>query len=188
MSIRIPNNQIKENLYTSGNEFVEKSSYKNYKGYYCATGNKFFSGKKYSSNAIEIIKSTPSTNKVKEFDANTLKYFYQAPKSIQNILTDQTEIKSIKFTPSQDVINKGYATRYFVKKTNTSPIYIAEISKETFNDLKNPIYTKVSLTWKVDTGFNQSEIDFLDKSNMVGIKTFLQDLNFNPAADMDYLD
>jgi hypothetical protein len=185
MALRIPNNQIKENLYTSGNEFIEKVSYKEYKGYYCAAGNKFFSGKNYNPNAIEIVKSTPSTNKVKGFNVNTLKYFYQAPKSIQNILTDQTEVRGIKFTPSQEAINRGYAARYFVKKTNVSPINITEVSEETFTNLKNPIYTKASLLWKVNTGFNQSEIEFLDKSSMSGIKTFLQDLNYNPEADLD---
>jgi hypothetical protein len=185
MSLRIPNNQIKENLYTSGNEFVEKVSYKEYKGYYCAVGNKFLSGKNYNSNAIEIIRSTPSTNKVKGFNANILKYFYQAPKSIQNILTNQTEVRGINFIPSQETINIGYTARYFVKKTNVSSIYITEISEETFTNLKNPIYIKASLLWKVNTGFNQSEVEFLDKSSMSGIKTFLQDLNYNPEADLD---
>ena len=185
MGLRVPKNKIKEGLYTSGNEFVEKDSYKPYKGYYYSMGGAFFSGKVFNIRAIEVIKNSSETVKVKSFDLNTLKYFYNASKSIQNILTSQTEVKGVNFTVTQAVIDKGSATRYFVKKQNASPILINEVNEENYNKLKNPVYIKVALLWKVLTGFNQNEINTLDKSNMVGIKTFLQDLNSDPIGSAD---
>ena len=188
MWIRIPKSKIKENLYTSGNEFVEKGSYKPYKGYYYSLGEQYFSGKTFNPNALEIIRQSPETNKVGSFGADILKYFYAASPLIQNALTSPTEIRGIKFTPTQEDINRGYANRYFVKKQNSNPIAITEVSEETYNSLTNPTYIKAVLLWKVSTGFNQSEVNTLDADYMTGIKTFLQDLNYNPESDVDYID
>lgn len=183
MGIRVPKNKIQENLYTSGNEFVEKGSYKPYKGYYYSVGGQYFSGKTFNSNALEIIRQSPETNKVNSFGADILKYFYKASPTIQNILTSPTEIRSISFTPSQDDINRGYANRYFVKKQNSNPIFIAEVSEETYNNLTNPLYIKAMLKWETNAEFNQIEVNNLDREYMTGIKTFLQDLNARPDRE-----
>jgi hypothetical protein len=181
--MRIPINQIKENQYTSGNELVEKVSYKPYKGYYYVTGNKFFSGKIFNIKAIELIKKSPQTNKVTSFGGDTLSYFYNAPESIQNLMSKPVEVRSISFTPTPEIISKGYTNRYFVKKANT--LNIMEVSEDNYSSLTDPIYTKIYLIWKVSTGFNQNEVDSLDKSYMIGIKSFLQNLNYNPEEDLD---
>lgn len=181
--MRIPINQIKENQYTLGNELVEKVSYKPYKGYYYITGDRFFSGKVFNIMAIELVKQSPQTNKVTSFRGDTLSYFYNAPESIQNLISKPMEVRSIIFNTTPEIISKGYTNRYFVKKTNTSNIL--EISEDNYSSLTDPIYTKVALIWKVSTGFNQNEVDSLDKSYMIGLKSFLQDLNRNPEEDLD---
>ena len=84
MGLRVPKNKIKEGLYTSGNEFVEKDSYKPYKGYYYSMGGAFFSGKVFNIRAIEVIKNSSETVKVKSFDLNTLKYFYNKKNKNKN--------------------------------------------------------------------------------------------------------
>lgn len=171
--MRIPKNQIKENQFTSGNEFVENISYKPYKGDYCVVGNKFYSGKTFNAISIEIIKKSPESNKFNSFDSNTTKYFYKSSNSTRDIMVDNVNIQNIHFVPTQEQINKGYATRYFVKKENSSPIIINEVTEENYNNINNPVYLKASLNWNVKNGFNYYEVDKLDNSYMKGIKAFL---------------
>lgn len=171
--MKIPINKIQENLYTEGNEFVEKKSFRPYKGYYYSTGNNFYSGKIFNLNAIEIVKKSKETEKVSSLNNESLNYFFNSSNSTKGIIINQTEIKGIHFTPSEEDIKKGFATRYFIKKQNTNPILIKEINKNTFNSLNNPIYLKSQLIWKVNSGFNQEDIDNLDKYYMNGIKAFL---------------
>jgi len=171
--MRIAKNKILENQYTSGNEFVEKVSYKPYTGYYYNMGDQFYSGKQFNINAIEIIKINPSTQKVDNLSLESLKYFFKSSDSTKNLMSSVSVIKGIYFTPTAKDIENGYSTRYFVKKNNNEPILITEVNKDSYENIKNPIYTKISLIWRINGGFNQNEIDELDKTGMKGIKSFL---------------
>lgn len=171
--MKLPTNQIKENLFTSGNEFVENTSYKPYKGDYCEYNGKFFSGKTFKANAIEIVKISSESNKFNSFDSNLTKYFYKSSDSIRNLMVNDVEIKGIYFIPSNEVLQKGETIRYFVKNESVSPILINEVEEENYNNINNPIYLKASLKWNVKNGFDYNEVNKLDSSYMKGIKTFL---------------
>jgi hypothetical protein len=173
--MRIPKSQIKENQYTSGNELVEKGSFKPYKGdYYIISGDKYFSGKVFNPKAIELIKNSPQTAKVKSFSGNTLKYFLGAPSSIKNLMSKSAPVSGINSNqPPVTSVNET-TNRYFVKQQNLSPILIREVNEETFNNTTDPIYIKAILKWNSQTGFNQNEVDALDKNYMIGIKSFLE--------------
>jgi len=171
--MKIPGNQIKENLYTSGNEFVEKNSYRPYKGDYYEYNGKFFSGKTFKANAIEIIKISPESNKFKSFDSNITKYFYKSSDATKNLMINNTEVKGIHFVPSDEILQKGETIRYFVKNESIFPILINEVEEENYNNINNPIYSKASLNWSVKNGFDYNEVNKLDSTYMKGIKTFL---------------
>jgi hypothetical protein len=172
--MRIPKNQIKENQYTTGNEFVEKESFKPYKGYYyILSGNKFFSGKTYDVRAIEIIKQSPQTAKVSTFTGDSLKYFFNAPTLIKNLMSKPSVVKGINPNIPVSTSTNETISRYFIKQQNVSPILIKEVNEETFNNTTDPIYIKAILKWNSQTGFNKSEVEAFDKSYMIGIKDFL---------------
>jgi hypothetical protein len=172
--MRIPKSQIKENQYTSGNELVEKGSFKPYKGYYyIVNGDKFFSGKTFDPKAIELIKNSPQTAKVKTFSGNTLKYFLNAPASIKNLMSKPSVVEGVNPNIPVSTSKNETINRYFIKQQNTTPILIREVTEETYNSTTDPIYIKAILKWNSQTGFNQNEIDALDKVYMIGIKAFL---------------
>ena len=54
--MRLPKNIISENLYTSGNEFVDATTNALYQGYYYEINGKFYAGGTFDSKAPEIIK------------------------------------------------------------------------------------------------------------------------------------
>ena len=54
--MRLPKNIISENLYTSGNEFVDATTNSLYQGYYYEINGKFYAGGTFDSKAPEIIK------------------------------------------------------------------------------------------------------------------------------------
>ena len=56
MSIRIPKNIIVESKYTSGNEYMFKSTQKEYKGYYYEMNGKIFAGREFKINSNELLK------------------------------------------------------------------------------------------------------------------------------------
>ena len=171
--MRIGINKIQESQYTSGGEFVEKISLKPYVGYYYAVGNIFYSGKGFDVNAIEITKVNDSTKKIDNLNLESLKYFFNSSDKTKNIISSTTNLKGIHFVPNDEVIKKGFTTRYFIKKSNNTPILIVEVTKSDYDDITGPIYSKSSLIWNISGGFNQTEIDNLDKGEMKGIKAFL---------------
>ena len=172
--MKIPLNQIKSNQYTSGGELVEKTSFKEYKGYYYVIGDKYFSGKEYNPKTIELVKNSPQTSKVNSFSGDTLKYFYSAAPAIQNIISKPQSVSGINTNPSPLTSENKITNRYFIKKQNTTPVLIKEVSEDTFNNTTDPIYIKVSLKFDpAQGGFNKEQVDYVDKYQMQGLKVFL---------------
>lgn len=173
--MRVPKNKIKENQYTSGNEFVEKESFRPYKGYYyILDGNKYYSGKTFDLKAIELTKNSPQTAKVNSFTGNTLKYFLlNASPAVKGIMSKPSNVSGINSNIPVTTGENKTISRYFIKKSNENPILIREVSEETYNNTVDPIYIKAILNWNTQIGFNPSEVDNLDKTSMNGIKAFL---------------
>ena len=174
--MRVPKNKIKENQYTSGNEFVEKESFRPYKGYYyIIDGNKYYSGKTFDLKAIELTKNSPQTAKVKSFTGNSLKYFLlAATPAVKGVMSKPSNVSGINSNIAIDTTGENKTTnRFFIKKSNENPILIKEVNEETYNNTTDPIYIKATLSWNTQTGFNSGEVDALDKTSMSGIKAFV---------------
>ena len=123
-----PLSKIIENQYTNGDEYVELKTSVPYKGYYYSTvDGKFFTGKTYSYTAKELIK-LKTTSSVLLVDVP--KYFVPAPSEADYI--------------------KGYIDRYAIKRVNSGPETIREVSKEDYDrTISNPLYIQRAFRWVI---------------------------------------
>ena len=135
-----PLSKITANLYTSGNEFRNKSTKQDYRGYYfSAYDGKFFTEKTPSSSSVELIKYSDSIS--------------PTPLSAKGYSGEATNTSSTTHyipTPSDSDYTAGYIVRYFVKRVNGDVSTIRELTKEDYNAIQNdPLYTRSSITWLI---------------------------------------
>jgi hypothetical protein len=166
MGIRIPSNKI-QSKYTSGNELMFKETYREYKGHYYEMNGNLYAGKEFSSTAPELMKiNSPKVNRLLTNPA-TIVYG-----KVSNIKIPNSIIPS--FIYQADKQTTRFVDRYFTKKTNVVPIVIKEISKETYNSVKNdPIYVSIMIRWD-NEGSNTLTLENAEKQ-MSGIKKFLEE-------------
>lgn len=137
-----PKSKILENLYTSGNEFLIKSSNQPYQGYYHnISNNKFFSGKTLGTiNSEELIKI--------------------------NLKNEDFKLPNPYFpNPTLKDFEIGYINRCFVKKRNEDYNTIREISENDYNLFVNSfskkpefaLYVCLKLKWRIGKN-NQDDI------------------------------
>lgn len=118
-----PKSKIKESLYTSGNEFVDKTTQQIYVGKYTAT----FDGKYFTENRKELVK------------INTGKSQINTPTSIFHLVQ-----------PTDEDYKKGVITRYFIKRVNGGPDAIKEVNESDYNRFKREVlYITLSIPWKI---------------------------------------
>jgi hypothetical protein len=164
--MKYPQNKIQENKYTSGGEFVEKNSNRDFKGSYHIIGNQYFIGAKFKANADEIIKKTGFLNKV---PSSTVDYSFL--KNNQKLISPNN-LPSFNFDPNPQEIKNGVTNRYFVKKLNNNPILIKEVSKSDYNTYVNdPFYQIISIQWNI--GLNNDKNIEDGNKKMDGLKQFL---------------
>ena len=177
MSVILPLNQSIKTQYTMGGEYVLPNNVEiPYIGYYYELNGRTFVGNEFRYDAPELLKNTLKASNPLLQNSETLEYA-----KISNFkLTTQSSPTIYVNTLKEDSL------RYFLKKTNTNDIIsIIEVSKETHDQYKNnPFYQSVIFNFKYKTGFNNNEIEMAEKT-MVGIKEFLNNLNFNPNNDID---
>jgi len=127
-----PPSEITPNLRSTGADLVYKDTLKPYKGYYYATSDgKYYTGATFNLEAKELIKNN------------------------SNINVEITTPDSYIPIPTQDDYNKGYITRYAMKRVNSGYETIKEINQEDYNkSLSNPLYTQVSFKWKITGPIN----------------------------------
>jgi LAS superfamily LD-carboxypeptidase LdcB len=151
--------------YTQGGEFIRADNYADYKGYYYELKGKNYIGKEYNISAIELLK--PGTNQVNTLINNPSTAVYGVV-SGQNI--QQVNIVSIPFAATQEDINRGYATRYFVKKANET--LIKETNQATYNQIKNdPLYQSVEVQYDLQVGFRDYSSQ---ETQLPGISAFIK--------------
>ena len=139
------------------------SSYKEYQGYYYEMNNKFYVGKTYNSNSKELVKIELRNINTLLTQAST--YVYGLVSGIKSSQLSSPKFISIPKT-DLDTDTEGDET-YYAKKLNNNPILIKQISKKTFDELKqDPFHQVISL--KPD----RSNLDQADKQ-MPGLKSFL---------------
>lgn len=175
MAIRIPQNQIQYN-YTSGKEYMDVSSYREYQGYYYKLSGKIFAGNEFNSNAPELIPiPKDNINIPNKFNSLLTKASTYTYGRISGAKIKQTKINSIPFN------NKDNILRYFIKKIDTH--IIKEVDETTFiNTQFDPLYQTLSVNFNY--ALTDKELDELDKK-MLGIKIYLQDdiINIQTSSD-----
>jgi hypothetical protein len=154
--MRVPKNKIQTGKYTSGGEFVELLTNKEYQGPYYGLNNKFYIGKEFSTNAAELIR-IQQQNQLYNQSANTALFSF-----ISGITSQALSSPRVAGIPKQTVAT----TRYFSQQTNVNPITIKEISKETYDSLQgNALYRTTFIG--PDKTEDQAERE------IPGLKTFL---------------
>jgi len=171
MALRIPKNLIVTSKYTSGKEYMFKSTQKEYKGYYYELNGNFFAGKEYKSNANELLKI--DINNINPFlsRASTSTYGFLSNIKLNNISsmvinTLSKESGNLDTENNPELTTLGKDT-YYTRKINETPYSIKQIDEETYiNTLKNPFQKSVIL--KAD----YSNIDQAEQQ-IPGLKAFL---------------
>lgn len=123
-----PLSEITENLYTSGFEFIDLQTGTYYTGYYFSTTDgKYYTGKTISETSVEIVPAKEETSSYYATGFNN---------SVPN--------------PTDEDYQKGYFTRYLIKRVNSSIETMLEVSKEDYEKSKqNPLYLQVMFDWKI---------------------------------------
>lgn len=154
--------------YTSGIDFVDKKTKNYYTGYYYKTSDgKFFSGKEYTRDTVELESAAPSKN----FVENTKSYeYYHA-------------------MPTSNDYQAGFFIRYVLKRVNGDLSTMSEISEKNFSMAKkDPLYLAESFKWRLTgplyttkegvpgvVNTNQKTLDQLEPK-MPGVKKYFVDL------------
>jgi hypothetical protein len=74
------------------------------------------------------------------------------------------ELNESRPSPTKEDYQKGFITRYFIKRTNQFPGEVMEISKNTFDRLTgNAFYVTIQIPWKI-TG---PKDDYIDTSSFI---------------------
>jgi hypothetical protein len=163
----LPSNVVENNLYTIGGEFINKDTYKDYQGYYYETGDRFYIGKEFNPNPIELIKKNSS--EVNPLLANPKTATYG---KLTGINLQQNKPKPISFSPTSDNFQQGYQIRYFAKKLNVTPILIREINQTDFFKLStDPLYQTLEVKYTFD--ISDQQIADLNKK-MPGLGAYIQ--------------
>ena len=175
--MRPPKNQILENLYTKGNEYLLVRTYDNYVGYYHSVSGKKYIGATYKPNSIELVPYTQN-REVAAYNLSKIDPVYMRvnPSIINTIKKDEFPIVRVNFTPS---LNPTY--RFFIKRINESNSPILEVNKQTYTNAKNTrFYYTLNILWDS----NASSLDYNQfEPNMPGIKSFLDNFSLPPLGD-----
>lgn len=133
-----PLSKIVAELHTSGNEFYNKTTHQDYRGYYFSTyDGKFFSEKVPSSKSIELLKYAHD----EDFTTLAAEGYNRKP-------TKDTIMSHYLPNPTDVDYNKGFIIRYFIKRVNGDNTTIREVSMDNYKQLQsNPLYLTTSLTW-----------------------------------------
>lgn len=124
-----PKSEILKVDYTSGTEFLVKSTSAFYKGFYYKTNDgRFFSGKEYNSETKELV---PISNSVAGINQKKSYEFHYA-------------------LPTSQDYDKGFFTRYVIKRVNSGFETILEVDEKEYDRAtKDPLYIASKFTWKI---------------------------------------
>ena len=170
-------------------EFIVKKTRAPYFGFYIETsGGKFYAGNDPKRLLSEIVRPTPAPNNFNK-NRDILKY---------NVLNNQTygklkkvvDIIPFKSTPSERDYEKGYYTRFFLKRVNERFGYI-EVSPSTFKDVKtgkntvnHVLYEAGKLRWSLHPNarqVNRTQI-FLQRDQFPDLEVLFSNLSeFNKS-------
>jgi hypothetical protein len=159
--MRPPKNQIIENLYTRGNEFLIEKTYDNYVGHYHSVFGKNFIGATYNPKSIAL--TSYSVNKQNAaYNLSNIDpiYLKLKPGVVNMVKKDEFPITKVKYIRNkEDIVEKW---RYFIQKTNVVNAPIDEVDKNTFYKAQNhSFYRAATILWKEsltsDSSLNEAE-------------------------------
>jgi len=160
--------EIEDNLYTFGKEWMIQSTYQEYKGLY----HKYLTGEVYTMPTYvpELSQKLVAYEEISES-----RFRYQ---EIRNDIQIKNEFVIVSYYPqlTQKNIDDGFITRYFVQKHNEQSII--EIDNVTYNIIKNDglesvLYTIISVKWFI-SGPLEDNISSLVKNYGVVTKNLQQ--------------
>ena len=176
-----PKSQIKTDLYTNGDEYINSSTQEVYIGYYyeISTGQKY-TGKNTTDKpntllspilSEDILLNSNTINTPQPVNTSFVLNYSPSNRSLNDAYLPQYNSP----LPTPDDYKRGIFTRYFCKKNNENK-YL-EVDQITYNKLtsKNPyilwsLYTPFSIQWKIsknlssNSSFNQSSVLKLQNS------------------------
>lgn len=176
--MKVPSNIITTNLYTIGNEFINKNTYEDYQGYYYELNNKYFTGREFNPNSIELLKkNSPEVNPLLINPATNV---YG---KLTKINFQQNKPKSIIFSPTDENFKEGGSIRYFARKLNVIPTLIKEINELDFYKLSNdPLYQTIKIEYSFD--ITDQQVAAFNKQ-MPGLGTFIKDYDIPGTSEED---
>jgi hypothetical protein len=175
--MRPPKNQILENLYTNGNEYLLSKTYDNYVGYYHSVSGKKYIGATYSPNSIELVPYVQK-REVAAYNLSQIDPVYMRvnPSIINTIKKDEFPIIRVNFTPT---IEPSY--RYFIKRINEVNAPILEVNKPTYlNAGTTKFYYTLNILWNSTNSVSNYRIF---EKQMPGIDDFLRNYSLPPGGD-----
>ena len=177
--MRPPKNQILENLYTNGNEYLLAKTYDNYVGYYHSVSGKYYIGATYKSNAIELV---PYTQK-REVAAYSLAqidpiYMRNNPNVINLIKKDSFPIVRVTYQ-----VTSTPTYRYFIKRINEVNAPILEVDKQTYLSARETkFYYTTNVLWDELSPLSTINYPQLERE-VPGLTTFLTNYSMPPSGD-----
>ena len=156
--MKVPKNIIETGLYTSGKEFVYKTTQAPYKGPYYALNDSYYVGKEYNDKADEIIKIVQSNTLLN----NSSTALFSAISGITSQVLRAVKTPAIQ----SNIESNSVPIRYFMRQVNVQPVTIKEISKEAYDSVQgNPLYQTTFVS--KDQSIDQAE------RQLPGVKAFL---------------
>jgi hypothetical protein len=174
--MRPPKNQILENLYTSGNEYLLAKTYNNYVGYYHSVSGKKYVGATYSPNSIELVPYTQN-REVAAYNLSQIDPVYMRinPSIINTIKKDEFPIVRVNYIPTKEP-----SYRFFIKRINEVNASILEVNKPTYlNARATNFYYTLTIFWDPNKPSNYTEFE----PQMPGIDSFLRNYSLPPSGD-----
>jgi hypothetical protein len=163
MSIRIPANIIIESKYTIGGEYVLKTTYEDYQGYYYTFNGKTFAGEKFALKAPVLIKKeVKEENALLASSDSTVNAYGKLIKSSPLLAKPPKPLSNTLNVPSDDSTYMAYFYRTVLENKN---ILIKEIDEDTYKKYKdNPLYIVASARLDLgDAGITNEELSKIEK-------------------------
>ena len=167
--MRSPKNQIIEDLYTRGNEFLVEKDYTNYSGYYHSQSGKNYVGAKYSPNAIPLIPYTEDKINTAYDVYNMDQVYLKLNPNVLNIIK-QDNFPIVRLSYSYKY---GPKQRFFIQQKNKIDALIIEVNITTYkNAQRNPLYLTTSIFWEPASIPNE-ELNRIEKE-IPGVLAFIE--------------
>jgi hypothetical protein len=167
--MRSPKNQIIEDLYTRGNEFLVESNYANYLGYYHSQSGKNYVGAKYNPIAISLIPYTEDKINTAYDVYNMDQVYFKLNPNVLNIIKQD----NFPIVRSSYSYNEGPKQRFFIQQKNKLNAPIIEVNAATYKNAKsNPLYSVTVIFWE---GLSTTEEELIRiEKELPGILMFIE--------------